>query len=285
MLRLLVNPAAGRARHAEIAARIVERAGGRVLRPADAGELEDQVRQAVDDGASRLLVAGGDGTLHRAIQVLQDSRCALAIIPTGRGNDLARSLGLELDPARATRRSLEGDPVPIDLGRVGDRVYACSAAVGYDGAVLRFLERRKSRGGAWAYPYAVLRTAFSYDPARLSVEFEGGEFDERALMVVVSNTASFGGGMRIAPQALPDDGWLDLVFIRPLPPPRLLALLPRVYRGRHLGHPSVTTARVRRATIRADRPLTLHGDGEPIATIGADPTAVEVRPGALRVIR
>lgn len=248
-------------------------------------ELLSGLDHAVKQEHPRVLVAGGDGTLHRAIGVLAGTPCALGVVPTGTGNDLARTLGIGLDPLGAVRLGLTAPARRIDLGRIGDTPYLGVAAIGFDGAVLQFVEQRlRNRRGPWVYPYAALRTLMRFVPPRLTIEFDDGRFEGRAILAAVANSSTFGGGMRIAPDARLDDGLLDLVVIRASNKAALLPLLLRVYRGSHVRHPAVLVRRTRRVTLRSEPPLTIHGDGEAVVRTDATKTTVEAWAGALSVI-
>jgi diacylglycerol kinase (ATP) len=251
----------------------------------DADDMEAQARQAAHDGIERLLVAGGDGSLHYAARGLAGSDCALGVIPTGSGNDLARALGVELDPIKAVERALAAERRPIDVGQVEQRLYLGVVGIGFDGEVAQFVNDMSSGpGGPLAYPYALCRTLWRFEAPFIRVEHEEGIFEGRAMMAVLANSPYFGGGMRIAPRALLDDGLLDLVIVEEIPRLLLLALFPRVYRGSHISHPRVHFLRVRRATLSADRPLTFFADGEALLPLPAAGATVEVRPHSLLVV-
>jgi diacylglycerol kinase (ATP) len=248
-------------------------------------ETTAEARRAAAEGLDRLLVAGGDGTLHHAIRGLAGSDCALGIVPRGTGNDLAGALGIGGPVRQAIERALGGTPRRIDLGRAGALPFAGAAGIGVVGEVLDYLEARSRRWrGPWLYPWALLRTLRAFEPPRVRLEFEGGGYEGAVMLAVLANSPRFGAGMRIAPDARLDDGWLSLVVVQAIPPLRLLALFPRVYRGRHIGHPAVRTFRVRGASLFCDRPARVYGDGEPLLEAGPDGVRVESWPGALAVV-
>jgi diacylglycerol kinase (ATP) len=248
-------------------------------------DIAVQARRAVGDGMARLVVAGGDGTMHQAAQGLAGSDCALGVVPLGTGNDLAGTLGIPHDPEAATARALAGGVRRLDLLRVGETVSVSYAGVGFDSEVTRFANQVRRLRGPLVYVYAVLHTLATFEPPTLRVQYDGGTFSGRAMFAVAANLPRFGGGMRIAPAAVPDDGWLDLVIVRELSRLRLLAVFPRVYRGTHVTHPEIQIVRTRRAEITLDREMTLYGGGEPIATHPAgQPFVIEVMPGALAVV-
>ncbi len=289
MMRLLVNPAAGGGRGRRLFERLRGWAGPAVATATlsrDAEDLAEQAGRAAAEGVERLLVAGGDGTFHHVLQGLAATDCVLGLIPVGRGNDLAGTLGVPRDPRAAVERALTAPPRRIDLGRVGGRWFAVYCGLGFDSEVASFVHaRRRWVGGPLVYAWGVVRTLASFRPPTLEVEHDEGRFQGPATLAVLSNCPRFGGGMRIAPEARADDGLLDLVLVREVSRTELLRVFPRVYRGRHAGHPAVAFQTTRQATLAVDRPLTLFADGEPVRRAGAGETAVraEIVPGALRV--
>lgn len=250
----------------------------------DAADFDAQIRRTVSEGSRRLLVAGGDGSLHAAIQVLAGTDCVLGIVPAGRGNDLARALGIPLDPAKAIDVAIGAAPRRIDLGVFDGRYFAGVAAIGFDGEVARFVQERAALGrGPLVYPYAVVRTLLGFRPPRFRIEHDAGVEEGLGMMAAVANSPCYGGGMQIAPDACLDDGLLDLVFVRSVGKLRLLGLFPRVYRGTHVGHPAVVVRQTRRVVVRVDRPSPIFGDGEPLAEAGPQGAEIGVRPAALLV--
>lgn len=308
-VRVLLNPAAGRgaARRALPALeRLAAEAEVPLVVSRDREELCAEAAAAVAAGAERLVVAGGDGTLHHVVQALAGQPTALGIVPMGSGNDLAATLGMPRQLRAAFRLALEGPVKELDLGRVWGRVqgpvadqgggepaarwFAGVAGVGFDSEVARTILEGGRRGGAGRlfrgsalYVYGVVRTLGSFRPPYLVLEHEEGRWEGPVMLVAFGNTHRFGGGMRIAPDAVPDDGLLDVVIVRKVAKPTLLRVFPRVYKGTHLSHPSVVTFRARRLTLRLDRPMTVFGDGEPMVPVGEEAVTVEVVPRALRV--
>ena len=286
--RLLVNPGGGRGRtgrHLAELRRLAARHGLPVELSRDAADLTARARRAAADGLERLLVAGGDGTLHHALQGLTGTGCALGIVPLGSGNDLAGALGVPAAPAAAIAAGLERPVSAIDLGRAGGRFFAGVAGVGFDSEVNRCAnERVRWVRGPLVYVVAVLRTLWGFRPPRFRVRWDGGAFDGPAMFVAVANAPRYGGGMRIAPAARLDDGRLDLVLVRAVSRLALLRVFPRVFRGSHVDHPAVLVARAGRVEIAVEPPLELFADGEPAAPVGSEPLAIEIAPLALRVV-
>jgi len=217
--------------------------------------------------------------------VLAGTRAALGVVPAGRGNDLARTLEVPLQPVEALRHALTAPIRDIDLGRAGKRWYACIGGVGFDGEVAAVARRvGKAMPGPFVYPWAVIRKLPGFAPPHVRVEYDGKVWEGRAMMALFANGSTFGGGMRIAPDALLDDGLLDLVLVREVGKLELLRVFPRVYKGTHVDHPAVSMGRAPEARVLADRPLIPWGDGEPLDDAPASELTFRVVPRALRVV-
>jgi len=288
MIRFLVNPASGRGTgraHLDRIRVLASRHGAGLVVSRKVADLAAQARRAAEDGVERLLVAGGDGTMHHVAQGLAGTSCALGVIPLGSGNDLAGTLGIPPDLDAAVARALGGEIRRIDLARVGETYCIGYAGVGFDSEVTRFANEVKFLRGSLIYFYSVIHTLATFKPPWMKVVYDGGVFEGKVMFTVVNNLPRFGGGMRIAPDAEIDDGLLDLVIVREVPRAVLLSIFPKVYGGRHVGHPAITMARTRQAEITIDRTMTMYGGGEPLRPVEAgEPVAVEVVPGGLRVV-
>jgi diacylglycerol kinase (ATP) len=288
MVRFLLNPAAGRgagAAHIHRLRILASRVGAGLVSSKSAEDLKEQARRAAADGVKRLIVAGGDGTMHHAVQGLVGTGCALGVVPLGSGNDLAGTLGIppELEPA--VERALTGPVRRIDLAKVGETWCVGYAGVGFDSEVTRFANQVKHLRGALIYIYAVIHTLATFQPPAMRVEHDQGVFEGKAMFAVAANLPRFGGGMRIAPEARIDDGLLDLVIVREIPRRTLLNVFPRVYLGRHVTHPAVAIVRTARVAITLDRDMWVYGGGEMVQPAPAGvPVTIEVAPGALAVV-
>jgi diacylglycerol kinase (ATP) len=288
MVRFLLNPAAGRgagAAHIHRLRILASRAGAGLVSSKSAADLAEQARRAAADGVERLIVAGGDGTMHHVAQGLAGTDCALGVVPLGSGNDLAGTLGIppELEPA--VERALTGPVRRMDLARVGETWCIGYAGVGFDSEVTRFANEVKVLRGPFIYLYSELHTLATFKPPTMRIEHDQGTFEGKAMFVVAANLPRFGGGMKIAPDARIDDGLLDLVIVREVSRVTLLNVFPKVYTGRHVTHPAVTLVRTARVSITLDREMTLYGGGEPVQPAPAGvAVTVEAVPRALAVI-
>ncbi len=286
-IRCLLNPTAARGRGGKWLPRLREAAGrlGTTVEVTEsAGDLRRRARRAVDDGVERLVVAGGDGSLHHAIQELAGSDCALAALAAGRGNDLTTCLGLHPVPESLERWIAEGPVRPVDVGRAGEVRFGVHCGVGFDSEAARWANEQRLVGGILSYPLSVLRTLARFVPPEIRVDYEGGRYDGEAMFVVCANCWRFGGGMKIAPQASLEDGLLDMVIVRRVSRPLALRLFSLVYAGRHVDHPAVIVVKTPRARISLDREMEMYGDGEAMLMVGSDPLDVRVLPDALRIV-
>ncbi len=284
---VVVNPTAGRGR-SSAAARVVPerlRAGGaqvEVLVGTDGPDALRLCRKAVTDGVDGLVAVGGDGMAHLALQACAGTATALAIVPTGTGNDLAVALGLPRgDPAASADLILSAPPRQIDAVRAGQEWFACVLGVGFDGAVNDRANRMRWPRGRRRYDLAVVAELRTYRAGRFRLTLDGVAHDVEAMLVALGNAPSYGGGMRVCPDADLTDGLLDVVVVGPMSRLRFLRLFPSVFRGTHVSDRAVTVHRAREVTIASDEAHTPYADGE---ALGHLPLTCRVDPGALRVL-
>jgi diacylglycerol kinase (ATP) len=248
----------------------------------DAEESQRLVRAVIDDGVDTVVVSGGDGLIHLAVQALAQTDVALGIIPAGTGNDAARALGLPLgDPIAAAGVILRGRRRTIDLGRSGDRWFLTVLATGFDALVTERGNAMSWPRGSSRYTVAVAAELPRFRPLRYTLSLDGVERTLDAMMISVANLDHFGGGMRIGHGAAFDDGLLDVVMIKPLSRLQLLRFFPTVKTGEHIHNPAYERIRVKRVTIAITPPVTSYADGE---RFGEVPLTVECEPGALQVL-
>jgi diacylglycerol kinase (ATP) len=240
------------------------------------------VSVAQDCGAERVVACGGDGLVSEVASALLGGDLPLAIVPAGRGNDLARALGVPLDLHAACDLALRGDARRIDAGLANGRPFVTVAACGLDAEISRGARASKlPLPGPLVYVAEILRRVACPPRSRVRLVVDGRSLEDDAMVLAVANTATYGGGFRIAPSADPRDGLLDACLIRSTSLLRTLALLPRVRSGAHATLPEVTILRGSRIEVVADPPLAIEGDGEPLAST---PCVFECRRGALAVI-
>jgi diacylglycerol kinase (ATP) len=291
-LALLVNPTAGKGRAGRSLPAVEDRLRARglsvrTLVGRDAADAEQLAREAVSDGVDTIVALGGDGMVHIALQVVAGTRTVLGIVPAGTGNDLALTLGLPLyDPVRAAALTADllvgGDVRTVDAVRVAEtgRWYGCVLGAGFDSRVNDRANRMTWPRGRSRYTLAILAELPVFRALPFTIDLDGREWRTEAMLVAVGNAKSYGAGMRITPDAVIDDGLLDVTVLGRVSKPQFLRAFPRVFKGTHLTHPAVSSRRAR--VVRLDSPaVTAYADGEYLAEL---PVTCECMPGALHVL-
>ena len=253
--------------HRTVTTRSIEHAGEEAARAADRGET--------------VAAVGGDGLLRPLAGALKDRDSALALIPCGRGNDLARVLGIPRDVAEATRIAVDGAERLLDVAEADGTPYMGIASLGFDSDANRIANEAKLIRGDAVYLYAALRTLAAWRPAGFSVTVDGKRHDRSGYTVAVGNSRAYGGGMLLLPHAELDDGRLDVLIIGRCSKLTFLRGLPKVFRGAHLRYPYVETLRGEVVEVAADRPFVVYADGDPIADT---PVTMRVERRCLNVI-
>lgn len=261
----------------------------------DFEQLLASARAAVKRRPDALVVVGGDGMVHLGANLVAGTRVPLGIVPSGTGNDLARGLGIPHDDTEAAIRALDAalaaGPRTIDAGLMRwtdavtgaaeERWFAGALSAGFDAKVNERANRMRRPKGPSRYLVAIFAELVRMKPATYRLEVDGVPRVVRGLLAAVANNVSYGGGLRLTPTAVLDDGLLDLLVVAPVSRPAFLRLFPRAAKGEHVGLDVVSLERVRRVRVDADEPIIGYADGERIAPLPID---VEVAPGALRVL-
>lgn len=278
---VLVGPSSGKGRGPAAAAELTALLPSAVLLTGTSREHALQLaREAVQGGLDVLVAIGGDGTAHLALQAVAGTSTALAVVPTGTGNDLAVCLGVPSDVAATVAAIRAADITAVDAVQVGGGWFACVLGTGFDAAVNERANRMRWPRGRRRYDVATLLELRTYRPRRLVLTLDGVRQEHQVMLVAVGNASSYGGGMRMCPDADLTDGLLDVVVVGPLTRLRLIRLFPRVFKGTHVHDPSVTVHRAREVVLEGE-PLTVYADGEPFGRL---PLTCRVVPGALRVV-
>lgn len=310
-VQAILNPRAGGGRAA--------RAWPELRAVLEASGLAWSLSESAGPGDARLLAAGfagagpdtlvlaigGDGTVHEVVNGLlgapnpvawgaegvpaapgpgagQGLLPALGIVPAGSGNDFVKQLGLPRAPAEALRVVLRAPERRVDLGRVNDRWFVNGVGWGLDGQVALTVAQRRRPGERGRYLLALGPALRRHRPAHVDLEVDGRTVPGYVTLVALTNGPCHGGGFWICPHARLDDGLLDLCVADAMPRWRILALLPRVLAGRHLGHPRVWFARGRRIRLVAREPRPAHADGELLGE-ALSRLEAEIWPGGLRL--
>ena len=294
-VHLFLNPAAGRGRAGKRAARIrelLQQCGQpvEVHLSRDVGDLEDRVLRAVSQGARRIVVAGGDGSVHEATNGIMRAGggASLGVIPSGTGNDSAKACDVPLDWELATTLLAERIDAgqagrTIDVGRMNGRYFANGAGIGFDAKVTQIARSYQVPIGDLVYLLAIFRgMAEGIATPRLRITAGDTIWDGPLTLANIANGPWVGGMFHIAPMANNGDGHFDLVVAAPVSRIRILSLLPTILRGRHVGEKEISLHQVTDVLVEADEPVLSHLDGEmqpPLQRF-----EISLLPGALRLL-
>jgi YegS/Rv2252/BmrU family lipid kinase len=299
-VKLVFNPHADRGRAWAIASSLKAIIAGRgefdwasTEYPGHATEI---ALQAAQDGFDIVAAVGGDGTVHEIVNGLMalpaDRRPLLAAVPIGSGNDFCHNIGIPMDHEQAMQRILNGAPRPIDIGRLTDgsgrtEYWDNTLGIGFDATVTIYSYQITRLQGFAMYLWAVLQTIVrNHEAPLMQIRADADSIDAPVLMLTVCNGPREGGGFRVAPEALPDDGLLDYAMISKVSRLMMFRLIPEVMNGTHGRFRQVRIGRCRRLELKAVRPIRIHTDGEIFAGFTSNVTqlSIEILPAAVQVI-
>ena len=294
-VHLFLNPTAGRGRAGKRRPRIIElleQSGSPIEYHASqaVGDIENAVLRCVNNGTTHVVVAGGDGSVHEAVNGIlrSDNIAALGVVPCGTGNDFAKACAIPLNWEHATRlladRIAAGEtPRIIDAGRFNDRFFANGAGIGFDAKVTRVAQSIRLPIGDLVYLLAIFKTMLGgIASPQLRISAEGYVWEGPLTLAAISNGPWVGGMFHIAPMAVNSDNVLELLIAKPVTRLRLMALLPKLMSGQHMQEPEIVHQSVTSLTIHAEMPIASHLDGE-VQPLQTD-FELSVLPGALNLL-
>jgi diacylglycerol kinase (ATP) len=299
----IVNPIAGSGRAHGIVPRIeawLKERGieARLLETREPGHAERLAAAAADLGHDRVIAVGGDGTIQEVLNGLLSSEVGtnggppeMGVVPSGRGNDLARSVNLPIDPLACLPIAVGDRTHAFDVGRAqgpdgSRRHFGAAGGVGFDAAVAYTMavHRRFWMRGEAGYFLGTLNELRRYHNSELRVTLIGDGEDrvvsQRFLFIAFANGPYYGGGMQICPNAETDDGWLDVCLVGDLSRLAALRELPGIYQAKHLRNPKVEIVHAHTLRIEGDSATRVHLDGEPFGNV---PVEITLLPGAVSV--
>ncbi|MCU1404166.1 MAG: YegS/Rv2252/BmrU family lipid kinase [Glaciihabitans sp.] len=266
-----------------------------VLKEPDFEQLLAATKEVMLTGPDALVVVGGDGMVSLGTGLVTGTSVPLGIIACGTGNDMARGLGLPLgntsESVRVLAEALARGPRVIDAAHVGwggataasspnGRWFAGVLSAGFDATVNERANQIRFPRGKSRYTVAIMIELLRLKPVTYRLTFDGREMTVSALLVSVGNNVSIGGGMKVTPDAVLDDGLLDVLVVAPLSRLSFLRIFPRVFAGTHLSDPRVSIHRAKHVRIEAEG-VVAYADGE---RVGSLPVDIELHPSVLRVL-
>jgi diacylglycerol kinase (ATP) len=292
---IIVNPVAGGGRAGRMREQVARYFADqqRPVEFAASTSTEDFWRIAADAVASRyryIVALGGDGAFHHLVEAAVGPNAILGFLPAGNGNDIAEGLGIPRDPIEAAHAFLRSQPKAIDAVRARfinegsarrDSIFIGAGGLGLDAEAAQLANTKfRDWPGVTRYIAGALWARRNFRSLELDATMDDEAWRGRVLFAAVANAPCYGSGVRIAPSAKMDDGWLDVTLVQEMPLTRLLEAIPIVLRSGDIRWPEVRRYRCRRVKFQTNRPALVHGDGE---ILGNSPVEFEILPGAVRV--
>lgn len=219
----------------------------------------------------RIIVIGGDGTIHELLNANVITEKTLGVLPTGSGNDFALTLGLKKNIYDDLDTLLSEKTLDLDIGycevtefsgKKNSFLFANSLGIGFDAEVAYSVKSIKFFRGLVLYLLGVFKTLIKYNFRKVEIVLDGKKLNEVIFMISIGNGKTAGGGFKLTPLANPIDGMLDVCIVKKLSKLKVLYLLPLAIFGKHLGNKSVMYLKAKELNITSNQPIYLHADGE-----------------------
>src|SRR5215510_1092758 len=261
------------------------------------GHAIELAKQAGSDGYDLVIAMGGDGTVHEVMnglmQVPENKRPILGVVPVGSGNDFAHGINASTTPTEALKRAIDGEPSTVDLGLMTDEhgrqeYFDNTLGLGFGAIVTIRSHRLPILRGFLMYLTAVIQTIIlDHNPMHMEIETDNEKWSQDVIYLVVCNGPREGGGFLIAPDAKIDDSILHYALIKDVSRPMMFRIVPEVMKGTHGRFKQVRMGTCKKFSISANRPLYIHADGEIFSGPGSDlrKVSLEILPNALKVVR
>jgi diacylglycerol kinase (ATP) len=283
MWLVVVNPKAGLGAAASLATQVVgflqsREITYRMISPNSAAETKALVAESLRNGeATRLLSIGGDGLFHLLLQFAIEFKVPLAIVPGGTGNDFYRTLGwFDHDLTDYLQHLISTAPTLVDVGVVDGEYFGAVLSSGFDSVVNERANKMKWPKGPAKYNAAIVLEFPKFQPIEFKIFADEKILEVEAMLIAIANGNSYGGGMRVCPDAVLNDGLFDIMILHPVSKLEFIKVFPTVYKGTHVEHPQVEVIRAK--AIRIESSAVAYADGE---RIGQLPVQVESLPQSL----
>jgi diacylglycerol kinase (ATP) len=277
---VIVNPISGGINKDAVVQELKNTFQAQIFYTKGSGDGTVLAKQAVAEHADLVIAVGGDGTINEVGQALIDSDTALAIIPTGSGNGLARSLHIPAEPAQAIDIIQKNHRVVLDTVRINDRSYLGVAGIGFDAEIGWRFAQFGHRGFA-SYVLVTLKTYPGYRPATYELVIDGVHCKQKAFLITFANSPQFGNGAVIAPHADMVDGYFNVVIIKPFPFYAATDLAYKLFHSLLDRSSYVRDFKAREVTI-PQKNIKMQIDGEPV--IFPDGARLTINPASLKMI-
>ncbi len=283
----IVNPAAGRGKADRVGKSVKKICMDRkidfdLIYTSKSGHAIDLAANARDKFEC-VVAVGGDGTINEIVNGLIGGSAMLGIVPVGSGNDFVRALNMPdktktaIDVLQTMKTRL------IDIGKAENRYFQNGLGIGFDAWVVQGTMKTKALRGKAIYLYSVLKTIYSYVPPKVKLVYNDVQRVENFYLITIGNGISLGGGFKLTPNAILDDGLFDLTIIKNLKKLEVVQNLIGVFSGKHIYLEQVTTGRTKKISLHSDEGFAAHVDGE-LLSLSLNSLEVELLPKALKVV-
>jgi YegS/Rv2252/BmrU family lipid kinase len=277
-IKFIINPVAGKGRSLKAQKIIVQRLKNlnitfSIQQTTAQGDALKIAGEAAVEGYDTVVAVGGDGTIYEVINAIAKTNIKLGIIPTGTGNDFAKSVGIPENIELALNIILNQSIKKIDIGCVNGKYFINVASIGFDTEVVNGMKHiKRFISGPWAYILSVFKTLISYRDITVEFQLDNKLMKKEVLLVAIANGKYYGGGMMIAPNARIDDGYLDICVINKISKLKFIKLFPTIFKGKHISLPEVECFKAKQVKILTNNQI-INCDGE---LIGYTPIAFNI---------
>jgi YegS/Rv2252/BmrU family lipid kinase len=241
--------------------------------PKSQDEMRLEIIKAAVEGINGILLCGGDGTVHEALPAIAETNLPFGLIPCGRGNDFARNIGLSINLRKYCILPIEPTFHKFDLPTINAIPFVSIACIGLDAEVNKLARDGKGYfGGKLGYIVCVLKALKKFRPFEIELTIDGQFWRDRVMMVTIANGPYYGGGMKIAPDAMMDDGVLNICIVKEMSKWELLREFPKVFKGTHIYNPNFVMKTGQKVKIKSDERREIFADGEYVGNLPADCT-------------
>jgi diacylglycerol kinase (ATP) len=284
MWAVVVNPISGAGRGSLVGTKVAgffasRKAPYQVITATSAERLRSNLEAFLDmsgDVCQGVIAVGGDGLVHLVLQIVVPRKIAFAAIPAGTGNDFVRAQGWDLkDIDKQLDQVISRPAQEIDLGLVDSEWFGAVLSTGFDSVVNEKANTLNWPKGPMKYNLAIAMELPKFKPLRYKIELDSQTIETEAMLIAVGNGASYGGGMKVCPDAVMSDGLFDVMVLKPVSKVEFIRVFPKVFSGKHIEHPQVEIYRTRRVSLHAD--AVAYADGD---RIGGLPVRAECIAGA-----
>lgn len=285
-IRFIINPTSGKKSNVDVAAHIKlhlnhQKYSHDIVYTAHAGHAPELAREAAENGCKMVVAVGGDGTVNEVARGLLNTETAMAILPKGSGNGLARHLQVPLDLEGALHVLSEGHTTSIDSGSINEHPFVTTAGIGFDAYISSVFAGSKKRG-LQSYVELVMKEVRSYKHLPVKVSINGRELDTDCFVMAFANAAQYGNNAYIAPEADIQDGLLDVCLVRTLDLIKALNLSYCMLTNQLAHADSAEYFKTKHIKVETEEPMMFHADGEYIGK--ASSFDVHIQPLSLKVV-